>query len=362
MAKSKFSVRERVWQCYSPKLWERILKNCSAGITDARADLRWFYDMFRADDSLQEEMFGRSYPEVRRRLAPCSLIRNIMFLISLPLGAAGFYGLASHISDTPWIVYALTAFFVTLMTMLFVNHIKAACEEPKDLPLLFVYVLLFIIAAAVFRHYIVVVIAIFFLMASMLAANVEFWTLRALIVELVKKDYEFFKQTSGRPAESYERPPLVFLKFVGDEQQPVAWDINPEPVFPENISKIMNTTVIGHSFDVFLPKVTTQVLTAIAACWSVFPYPGVNWGVVGLSAAGLAVFMTYLCPSWYYAEFRKSVEKEMRRTSEDRSALSIQADWLVRCLLSLGICISAIAFLLNWLRTEIPAIDITSQL
>ncbi|MGM9999651.1 MAG: hypothetical protein ACI38Q_09740 [Candidatus Bruticola sp.] len=362
MARSGFKGRERVWQSYSKKLWPRILKNCKAGLIEVRADLRWFHEMFEANPEIQVEIFGRSYPEVKQKLAPCAPFRIGLLIMSLVIGSCGAYEFAHNFLKNNSVCLLFAAAFAIMAVTIFVNHVKAAYEDPKDLPLIGVFLLFFLVAALLFQPSKILIGGVFLFLCSLLLANVELWMLRRCIINLLSSDYEFFKQSSGRPNESNERPPLCFLKFVGEEQRPLAWDEHSEPVLPEAISRIMNCIILGPHFDVFLSKTAAQILVFIVSALIALsgeefvPERAAVW--VGCSALVLTLFSTYVCPSSYYAEYREQTEKEKRRTSEEKTELSIHLTWIVKNTLWTAVCIGFWAWLLQWIRVMIPTISL----
>lgn len=360
MAKSGFKGRERVWQSYSKKLWPRMVKNCKAGLIEVRADLRWFHELFEAAPSIQQEIFGKAYPEVKQKLAPYGPLRIALLIIALVIGTYGAYEFAQVFFRENFVCWGFAAVSFILAIVVFTNHVKIAYEDPKDLPLVGVFILFFAIAAFLLQPSKILIVGVFFFLCSLLLANVELWVLRNCIIRLIGVDYEFFKQVSGRPNESNERPPLCFLKFVGEEQQPVAWDENANPTLPESITRVMNSIILGPRFDVFMPKGTAQFLVFVVAALIALSNNDLSYEKVGMWIGGAAfimtLFSTYLCPSSYYAEYRQEVEREKRRTSEDQSEAVVQITWILKNTIWTSICVAFWTWLLYWMRFQMPTI------
>ena len=247
-----------------------------------------------------------------------------------------------------------------LAIVVFTNHVKVAYEDPKDLPLIGVFILFFAIAAFLLQPSKILIVGVFLFLCSLLLANVELWVLRNCIIRLIGVDYEFFKQVSGRPNESNERPPLCLLKFVGEEQQPVAWDENANPALPESITRVMNSIILGPRFDVFMPKGTAQFLVFVVAALIALPNKDLSYETAGMWIGGasfiMTLFSTYLCPSSYYAEYREEVEREKRRTSEEQSEVSVQLAWIIKNTIWTSICVAFWTWLLYWMRFQMPTI------
>ncbi|MGM9992603.1 MAG: hypothetical protein ACI376_07155 [Candidatus Bruticola sp.] len=361
MARSGFKGRERVWQSYSKKLWTRILKDCKAGLIEVRADLHWFHKMFEADPEFQVEIFGRSYPEVKQKLAPWAPFRIGLLIISLFIGTYGAYEFCQNFFKNNSVCLILAAALAVMAVTVFVSHVKSVYEDPKDLPLIGVYLLAFLLSSILLQSSKFLIVALLLFLCSLVLANVELWILRKCIIKLICSDYEFFKQSSGRPNESNERPPICFLKFAGEEQRPLVWDEHSNPALPESITRVMNSIIWGPRFDIFLSKTSAQVLVFIAAALIALPSEEltVEKAVIFVvcAALGLTVFTTYLCPSSYYAEYREQTEREKRRTYEEPTQLSIHLTWIVKNTLWTAICIAFWTWLLQWIRVMIPTIS-----
>jgi hypothetical protein len=356
---SSFFKRDRAWQAYSNKQWQRIMRNCQSGLMEIRADLRWFHEMFLAPAEVQADMFYKSYLEVRAKLVPYMVARTLCLVVALPFGIYGAYQY-SHlfIADLNY-CYGIAALAGLVAIVVFVNHIKHVYYDPKGLPLISVFVLFFIIATLLFLQTPCLLVGIFIYILSLLCSNVEMWVLRNKLVGLLAEDYTLFRETSGRPNDSSERPPLCVLQPKGDEFSVMAWDENPKPELPDSSGTVLNTVIIGRRFDAVLPKISTQFLALVTAVGL-----GLNFNfdlsemnglmqdiwILLLVSLGLTVFTSYVCPSHYYAQYISKVENEKRRSVDEKSSAMIHLNWILVNTLWTALCLAVWSTLSCWLR------------
>lgn len=346
---SSFRGRECVWQYYSQKNWERMVKNCQAGLIEIRANLDWFYELFRAREDYRIDMFGQSYSEIIPKLKPYSWARVILTPITLICGLWEIYKISLPLSvRAEWAPWVLTIAAFVLWWCVLSHHMAKVAEDPKDFPLIWLYALIFIIFVACFHKYHLLVAAVLAFLMTLLSGNLEYWTLRAFILEKATTEYEFCKQVSGRPAEENECPPLCFLRSISEELTPVPWDVNPEPALTPYAVSTLSSVIFGKRFDVFLSKAVDHVFWVLIGCWAILPYKSVNWPAVVICAVGLTLFCTFICPSWYYADFRQKKELERRSKKKfEMSDKSVIVQWLLFNSVKIMVISGALAYIIS---------------
>lgn len=356
MALYEFRGRERVWQYYTQKQWPFLIKSAQAGSMEVRADLRWFQELFRSDPKFQEEIFGKTYPQVAKRLLPYIVLSRLFLFLALVVSTWAAWEYAPQLLGQREASFIAIPLVWMVEIIIFSRHINASCQEPKSPQLLFTYLLFFLLVAFLGSNYLEIVVAVGLYFLAMIFVNGEYWSLRQRVIKLLASDYEFFRQVSGRPLESNERPPVCFLQYTGDEKKPFEWGANPEPALSPNITEVLNTIILGWRRDVCLSKMSGFLLLFLIVFFSFYPQPDhkLNWGLLVGGCAVLLLVGTYVCPSWYYIQFRNAKDLERRRTREVVPEFNIQAQWLFTRLLILFFWMALLAFLAEWSVGHFP--------
>ncbi len=334
--------REPVWQHYSEDAWKKIRRRVDAGELTVRADLKWLYDFIMAPKEVVERLLDHDLEETKKQVKAIYWLWGLIWAMVLGLAIA-FFKLNG--------LYGCVALGV-------LNYMYS--QGPPYRPMGKGIIVFYLMGVAAFSYlggwqptYIALGI---FGCSVFLFPYFVIWTVRRQAAVLLFNDYDFFKQTTGRPYEQGERPPVVIVTPEKDiikkgETIGVHWDENEEPVLLEDQVFADFPTIIGPDFGHYITIPASRLILFLLGVYCAFIYStpdksvhlDIQWLPITQFAVGAALIINiiyaFICPCEQFRAYQKQAKKD----GKDHTSASVYASWLFKNTVATIISIAIIA-------------------
>lgn len=343
--------REPVWQHYSEDAWKKIRRRVDSGELTVRADLKWLYDFIMAPKEVVERLLDHDLEDTKKQVKAIYWLWGLIWAMVIGLAIA-FFKLNG--------LYGCIALGV-------LNYMYS--QGPPYRPMgkgIVVFYLMGVAAFSYLGNWQPTYIAIgLFGCSVFLFPYFVIWTIKRQSAVLLFNDYDFFKQTTGRPYEQGERPPVVIVTPEKDiikkgETIGVHWDENEEPILLEDQVFADFPTIIGPDFGHYITIPASRLILFLLGCYCAFIYAtpdrsvhlDIQWLPITQFAVGSALIINiiyaFICPSEQFRAYQKQAKKD----GKDHTSASVYASWLfkntVATIISIAIIAVAALFLLPY--------------
>lgn len=345
MAAEKEKFREIAWQYYSENAWDSIKAKLTNGDLVARADLSWFLKMVSISNDAQEELFGVHFAEER---AMAIFFRFCAYALLL---------LASGLLWLEYQYYAVVAF--VLLYICLRPYWSKVAARPRGWGM---YVVNFGAAAVVawlIKGIWQVQVAAFLVALVFMMPHWLFWRLSAFVKEHLFSDYVFFREVTGRPYNSAERPPVVLSHMVKGVPETVDWDSNGDPALRDYQIMSSHPVLVGRNLQYYFSLADIRLCAVMVGVVGA----AVTQGIVELLqlfvvvAAVLSLVFALVAPSENFVDYCTELEKDSKPVD-----VMVISKWIFRNFLWTVLCFSIIGLVTQQLLPFFPSISLPDGL